>query len=189
MKYFREFTFTKTPSPQTKLIYLSCYSHFVNEKPKLNKVKSLVNVMHIAYGHICISLLGTTVSLEKYWDSGFLGIRFYKSFSSSKTQSTWFSKQQYLTSYYNFGNYAIQSVLDMMGNINLLINTQLSLSLMDHNKDQIYFIINGTIKKQNKWDIFFGYPTSETTAFFMTISSILISEGILCWVYCTYFFD
>lgn len=67
----------------------------------------------------------------------------------------------------------------MMGNINLLINTQLSLSLMDHNKDQIYFIINETIKKQNKWDIFFEYPTSENAAFFMTISSILISEGIL----------
>lgn len=55
---------------------------------------------------------------------------------------------------------------------------------MDHNKDQIYFIINGTMKK-NKWDIFFGHLTSETTAFFMTISSILIPEGI----YCTYFFD
>ena len=67
----------------------------------------------------------------------------------------------------------------MMGNINLLINTQLYLSFMDHNKDQIYFTINETIKKPSKCDIFFDYPISETTAFFMTISSILISKGIL----------
>lgn len=53
------------------------------------KSNNFVDVMKIAYSHICIFLLGTIVSLEKNGlkYSGFLEIWFCKSFSSSRTQN------------------------------------------------------------------------------------------------------